>query len=84
MKFTMSERTLAEIQQIFREVLQQPGLVITRSTTAAQVLGWDSLNHMRIIAAIEDHFGLSFSFDEVRALRDVGDLLSLVVYKTSA
>ena len=84
MTFIMSEKVLAELQVIFREVLAQPSLTLTASTRAEHVRNWDSLNHMRLIAAIEDHYGISMSFEEVRALREVGDLLRLVVYKTSA
>jgi acyl carrier protein len=51
---------------------------LTDSTLAAQVPGWDSLNHMNVILAVEKHFGLRFKSVEIVRLRNVGDLQRLV------
>jgi acyl carrier protein len=48
------------------------------STVARQVPGWDSLNHVRIIAAVEEEFGVRFRSLEVIRLRNLGDLQALV------
>ncbi len=57
---------------------------IADSTTAAMVPGWDSLNHGRIIAAVEDGFGVRFKTAEIIRLRNVGDLQVLVDKKLGA
>lgn len=43
--------------------------------------GWDSLNHIRIIAEIETTFGITFIFSEIQALESVGDLVALTEKK---
>lgn len=78
------EKALCELQDVFRAVLAEPSLLISRITTARDVLKWDSLNHMHIIAEVEKKFAVEFTFDEVLGLRNVGDLLRLILLKTVA
>lgn len=70
--------TLEEVQGILRRVIGNSGLTVTMFTTAPEVNGWDSLSHMHFIAETEDHFGVRFSFDEARSLKNIGDLVNLI------
>jgi len=47
-------------------------------TKATEVPGWDSLNHVNIIIAVEKHFGIKFKSLEILRLKNVGDLQNLV------
>jgi acyl carrier protein len=57
---------------------------IVDETEASDVPGWDSLNHVRIIDAIEREFGLQFRSLEIIRIRNVGDLQQLIDGKTSS
>ena len=45
---------------------------------ADDVDGWDSLNHIRLMLAVQKRFGVKFSAAEVGKLGNVGDLVALV------
>lgn len=47
-------------------------------TTAAQVPGWDSLNHINVIIEVEKEFNLRLKPIEILRLNCVGDLQRLV------
>jgi acyl carrier protein len=47
-------------------------------TTAAEVPGWDSLSHARIIAAVEDAFSIRFHTRDLLRLTNIGQLQSLL------
>jgi acyl carrier protein len=47
-------------------------------TAAFQVPGWDSLNHVIIIAAIEKEYGVRFAITEILRLKNIGDLQTLL------
>lgn len=68
---------LPEVQQIFREVFDQPDLVITRESNASTVDGWDSLAHVNLVMAIERKYKIKFALGELKELENVGDLLDL-------
>jgi len=74
---------IEQIQHIFRDVLGQPDLQLMESTTAPDVEGWDSFTHIRIITAIEKHYGIRFNLGELDQLHNVGDIYTLVESKLS-
>lgn len=51
---------------------------IKDETLANQVPGWDSLNHVNVITAIEKDYNVRFKSIEVLKCKNVGDLQKLV------
>ncbi len=76
----MSE-ILDRMQIVFRDVLDDDGLVLRPEMTAADVEAWDSLSHINLIDAIEREFKVRFTIAEVASLMSVGDLKALVEKK---
>ncbi len=69
---------LQGVETAVREVLNDPSVTLDERTEALDVNGWDSLHHVRIILAVESHFGVRFEMDEIQDLADVGALIDLV------
>ena len=69
---------------IFREVFDDDTLEIHDRLTAKDVEGWDSLNHINLIVAIERALKVKFTTREVGKLADVGELLALIRAKLPA
>lgn len=78
------EEVLTRLQPIFEEALDQPGLTVKRSSNANNTKNWDSLAHIEIIQMVEIHFKVRFALGELQDLKEVGDLVDLVVKKTAA
>ena len=57
---------------------------IEDDTTAGMVPGWDSLSHVRIIAAIENEYRIRLKTTEILRVRNVGDLQALIDAKRNA
>jgi acyl carrier protein len=76
--------TLDEIQPIFRDILDQPDLEITRDSNASNVEGWDSLAHVNLVTAIERHFRIRFALGELQELKNVGEMIDLISTKSKA
>jgi acyl carrier protein len=75
---------MTEVQTIISDVLGLPDLKIDASTTAENVEGWDSFNHINIVVAIEAHFGIKIHTAEIEELRNVGELVDVVEKKLQA
>lgn len=75
---------LDRLTGVFREVFRDPGLVISRATTARDVRGWDSFRHLALIVAIEAEFDVSFTTRELGAFASVGDVIDLLARKDGA
>ncbi len=57
---------------------------IVDETVASEVPGWDSLNHVRVISAVEDAYKVRFRTSEIVRLKNVGQLQALLDGKTRA
>ena len=73
------ETVLAELQPIFQEALDEPGLKITLSSNAMNTPNWDSLAHISIIEMVESHFKVRFALGELQDMKEVRDLVDLIV-----
>ncbi|KUR75718.1 acyl carrier protein [Novosphingobium sp. FSW06-99] len=70
-----------QLTDIFRDVFNDPTLEITDEMTADDVDGWDSLTHINMILGVEQGFGIRFSIKDVRAMRNVGELVQAIAKK---
>ncbi|HNQ56241.1 MAG: hypothetical protein DPW12_09575 [Rhodocyclaceae bacterium] len=57
-----------------------PALVSPESVPA-DIPGWDSLGHVRLVAELEKVFGTTFEVDEVMEMEDVAAILRLLTAK---
>ena len=69
---------LEEVQDIFRDVFDQPDLIITRESSAHTIDGWDSLAHINLVTAIEKRYKIRFALGELQDLNNTGDMLDLI------
>lgn len=69
---------LKQVQDIFRDILDDEEIVLEDSTTADDVEGWDSLTHIQLIVAIEKQFKIKFTSKEILSWRNVGEMLDSI------
>jgi acyl carrier protein len=72
----------AKLTGIFEDVFDEDTVVITPELSAKDVVGWDSLTHIRLIVTIEKAFKVKFSTAEIGKLANVGDLAKLIKLHT--
>jgi len=75
---------LEELQDIFRDVMDNPTLVLTAESNASNVPDWDSLTHVNLMTAVARHFKVKFKLSELQDLKNVGDLINLLQKKLDA
>jgi acyl carrier protein len=77
----MSTSLNTRLQLIFREILKLPDIEITPATSPADIPEWGSLNHVRLIAAIEKEMQVRFTLDELMEMNSVGEILGILEKK---
>ncbi len=70
--------TLEQLAPIFRDVFDDPAIILSPATTADDIDGWDSLSHMNLILAVELRFKVKFALGELQSLKNVGGLVDLI------
>lgn len=69
---------LGQLGEVFNEILGTRNTVLTETSTAKDVNGWDSLAHIDIIMATEEKFAVRISAAQAAKLKTVGELVDLI------
>ncbi len=70
--------TIQTLNEVFRQVFDDDGIVISRETTANDIEEWDSLSHVNLIVAVEARFKVKFALGELQTLKNVGEMIDLI------
>jgi acyl carrier protein len=62
------------LRQVFSDVLGCDPAALQEDDGPGKVRGWDSVNHMQLLLAIEDTLGVQFSPEEFATLTSFGAL----------
>jgi acyl carrier protein len=76
------QEILTRLNAIFTDVLDAD-IVLTESSSAADIEEWDSLNHIQLVVAIEKKFGIKFTTQEIQNWKNVGDIMQSIVAQLS-
>jgi acyl carrier protein len=74
----MSDQILQVVSTVLADTFKVPAAIVTRELEAADVQGWDSLAHSRVILAIERSFGVRLPARRAFVAENVGALCDLV------
>lgn len=72
----MDEKIVMDkVLNIFRDVFADDTLMINSNSNSNNVIGWDSLNHIYLIVAIEKEFNLKFTTELIMSWENVGAMV---------
>ncbi|CDD52636.1 MULTISPECIES: acyl carrier protein [Ruminococcus] len=74
--------TYKKLTKVFREVFDDDSIELTPETTANDIDDWDSIEHINLIAAVEDAFGMRFQMREVSGMKNVGEMVQIIESRT--
>ena len=74
--------TYKKLTKVFREVFDDDSIELTPETTANDIDDWDSIEHINLIAAVEDAFGMRFQMLEVSGMKNVGEMVQIIESRT--
>jgi len=72
---------LKQVQDIFRDILDDENIILSDASTAEDIEDWDSLTHIQLIKAIEKNFSIRFTSREILSWNNVGEMLDCIKSK---
>lgn len=76
------EEIYEKLNGIFREVFDDESITVDASTTADDIEDWDSLEHITLVAAVENCFKIRFKVGEVVRFKNVGEMADIIFERT--
>jgi acyl carrier protein len=80
----MNNDILQRVRNIAADVLQVDPASLTAESSPQSVENWDSVQHLNIVLALEEQFGLQFEPEEMDGMKSIGGIAELVAGKNGA
>lgn len=77
------EEIYSKLTDVFRDVFDNAEIVLSDTTTADDIDGWDSLENVILVVAIEKMFGIRLTMPELNGLENVGQMVDVIEKKVS-
>ena len=75
----MSEKEIYErLNKVFQDVFDDDEIEVCKETTSKDIEDWDSLEHINLIVAVENEFGIKFNMNEVTSMKNVGEMVAII------
>jgi acyl carrier protein len=81
---TQEQDAMGQLLGVFRQVFGANVATIDPTTSAKDIKGWDSFSHLNLVMAIEMKFGVMFTPEELEGMKNVGDIVALILTKSNA
>ena len=72
------EEIFERLNTVFQDVFDDEEITVNENTTADDIDDWDSLEHINLIAAVEQEFGMKFTMGQVVSMKNVGEMVSII------
>lgn len=72
------EEIYERLNEVFRDFFDDDEIELTPETTAEDIEDWDSLNHITLMAAVEEEFGVRFTMGQVSGMKNVGEMAEII------
>ena len=73
------EAAYEKLNEVFRDVFDDEEIVVSDSTTSSDIEDWDSLEHINLVSAVEQAFGIKFSMGQVVTMKNVGEMVDIIL-----
>jgi acyl carrier protein len=70
-----------QVIRISAETFEVDESIVRSNRTSDNIPNWDSFNHFKLIAAIESHFCLEFTTDEILEMLSIEQIVEVIGQK---
>jgi acyl carrier protein len=77
----MNAQVFDRVRGIAADVLQLDPAGVTRDSSPQSVQTWDSVQHLNLVLALEEQFGIQFEPEEMDGMKNIGEIADLVARK---
>lgn len=80
----MNPAVFDQIRMMASDLFGVPAHRITASSSPETLENWDSVQHLNLVLAIEEKFGVQLSPEEIEQMKSIGDTAKVIERKLQA
>ena len=80
----MTARTLEQVRSIASDIFGVPADKITAESSPETIENWESMQHLNLVLAIEEKFGVQLEPEDIERMKNIGAVAALVEKLQSA
>ena len=73
------EEVYERLNKVFQDIFDDDSITVNENTTSNDIEDWDSLEHINLVVAIEQEFGMKFNMNEVTTMKNVGEMVDIIL-----
>ena len=73
------EEVYERLNKVFQDVFDDDSITVNENTTSSDIEDWDSLEHINLVVAVEQEFGIKFNMNEVTTMKNVGEMVDIIL-----
>jgi len=73
-----------QIRSMASDLFGVPAAQISAASSPQTIENWDSIQHLNLVLAVEEKFGLQLSPEEIEEMKSVGETAKLIESKLQA
>lgn len=73
------EEVYERLNAVFRDVFDDDTITVQDETTADDVDGWDSFEHINLVVAVEEEFSFKIPMGKVVTMKNVGEMVDIIL-----
>lgn len=73
------EEVYERLNQVFRDVFDDETIEVYDETTADDIDGWDSFEHINLMVSVEDEFSFKIPMGKVVEMKNVGEMVDIIL-----
>ncbi len=80
----MTASTLQQVRSIASDIFGVPADKITPESSPETIENWDSMQHLNLVLAIEERFGVQLEPEDIEQMKNIGAVAAVVEKLRSA
>ncbi len=80
----MTASTFEQVRSIASDIFDVPADKITANSSPETIENWDSMQHLNLVLAIEERFGVQLAPEDIEQMKNLGAVAALVEKLQSA
>ncbi len=73
------EEVYERLTGVFREVFDDDEIELNDETTAEDIDGWDSFEHINLVVLVQDEFSFKIPMGKVVTMKNVGEMVDIIL-----